>query len=46
LCGGGEIVGWAGGGIVADSSAELEYAECEQKIRPLFEALLPPDGSS
>jgi len=46
LCGDGEIVGWAGGGIVADSDAELEYAECEQKIRPLFEALLPHEGSS
>lgn len=36
-----EIVGWAGGGIVADSVTEQEYAECEHKIRCLFDALLP-----
>jgi len=46
LCDDGEIVGWAGGGIVTDSDAALEFAECEHKIRPLFEALLPKSDSN
>lgn len=46
LCDGNQIVGWAGGGIVTDSKAELELAECEHKIRPLFDALLSPDDNS
>jgi len=46
LCSDGEIIGWAGGGIVTDSDAELEFAECEQKIRPLFEELLPKSDSN
>lgn len=35
----GEIFAWAGGGIVADSECEAEYAECFHKIGALMRAL-------
>lgn len=35
----GEIHAWAGGGIVADSTCEEEFAECAGKIEPLLAAL-------
>ena len=35
----GTIQCWGGGGIVADSEAELEYEESLQKIRNILEAL-------
>jgi len=35
----GTIECWGGGGIVADSKAELEYEESLQKIRNILEAL-------
>ncbi len=39
LCHQGEILAWAGGGIVADSTAAAEYQECLDKISPLLGAL-------
>lgn len=35
----GEIFAWAGGGIVADSECDAEYAECFHKIGALMRAL-------
>jgi para-aminobenzoate synthetase component 1 len=35
----GELYAWAGGGIVADSDCEAEFAETENKIMPLLRAL-------
>lgn len=39
LCDQGEIKAWAGGGIVKDSTAAEEYAECQSKIQRLLQAL-------
>lgn len=36
---GGEILAWAGGGIVADSDCEEEFQETRSKIEPLLRAL-------
>jgi len=35
----GKVETWAGGGIVADSTAEDEYQECEDKIQKLMDWL-------
>lgn len=37
----GVIEGWAGAGIVSDSSPEGEYQECLDKIMPLIRAFTP-----
>ncbi|HEY9032777.1 MAG TPA: aminodeoxychorismate synthase component I, partial [Pseudomonadales bacterium] len=39
LCDNGRISAWAGGGIVADSTADEEYQECLNKIGALLDAL-------
>lgn len=39
LCENGTIKAWAGGGIVKDSTAADEYAECHAKIHRLLQAL-------
>lgn len=39
LCENGQITAWAGGGIVADSTADDEYQECYSKIQALLSAL-------
>ncbi len=41
---GGRIYGQAGAGIVADSSPELEHAECVNKSRALFQAVKLAEG--
>lgn len=39
LCNDGNIYGWAGGGIVADSECDQEYLECFDKIQQLINIL-------
>ena len=39
LCDQGNILAWAGGGIVKDSTAKDEYQECHNKINHLLKAL-------
>lgn len=38
-CRGDQVFCWAGGGIVADSQPDQEYAECFDKIRSIISAL-------
>lgn len=40
----GEILAWAGGGIVADSDCEEEFQETRSKIEPLLQALTEITG--
>lgn len=39
LCRDGDIHAWAGGGLVADSTAAEEFRECSHKISPLLKRL-------
>ena len=43
VCHNGQIRGWAGGGIVADSEAKMEFVETEEKLGKLMAVLAEPE---
>ena len=43
VCHNGQIRGWAGGGIVADSKAKMEFVETEEKLGKLMAVLAEPE---